>query len=103
MADQVSWLPGAIDDLEAIAAYIAADSPAHAAAVVARTLACAAELPLFPHSYRRVPELEDDKVRERDVYSYRLIFRINEAARAIEVIAVIHGARLLPDESGNRF
>ena len=102
MADQVSWLPGAIDDLDAIAAYIAADSPAHAAAVVARMLTCAAEFPLCPRSYRRVAELDDDGIRERDVYSYRLIFRIREAAQSIEVLAVVHGARLLPDEVRER-
>jgi plasmid stabilization system protein ParE len=44
-----------IDDLDAIAAYIAADSPAHAAAVVARMLTCAAELQLFPRSHGRAP------------------------------------------------
>jgi toxin ParE1/3/4 len=102
MAYQVSWLPGAIDDLDAIAAYIAADSPAHAAAVVARMLSCAAELPLFPRSHRCVPELADGRVRERDVYSYRLIFRVREAEQSIEVLAVVHGARLLPDEIRER-
>jgi toxin ParE1/3/4 len=102
MADQVSWLPGAIDDLDAIAAYIAADSPAHAAAVVARVLACAADLPRFPRSGRRIPELDDDAIRERGVYSYRLIYRAREGSPLIEVLAVIHGARLFPDEVRER-
>lgn len=102
MADQVSWLPGAIDDLDAIAAYIAADSPAHAAAVVARMLVCAGELPRFPRSHRRVPELDADDVRERSVYNYRLIFRIRETTRTIEVLAVIHGARVLPGDVRER-
>ena len=48
MAYQVTWLPGAIDDLDAIAAYIAADSPAHAAAVVARMLTCVAVIAALP-------------------------------------------------------
>ena len=34
MAYQVEWSPRAIEDLEAIAQYIAADSTAYAAAVV---------------------------------------------------------------------
>ena len=100
MAYQVTWLPAAIDDLDAIAAYIAADSPAHAAAVVAHTLDCASELVRFPQSYRRVPEWDDDAIRQRIVYSYRLIFRICD--EVIEVLAVIHGARLLPDEIRDR-
>lgn len=102
MAAKVSWLPGAIDDLEAIAAYIAIDSPAHAGAVVSRVLACAAELPQFPRSWRIVPELDDDDVRERSVYSYRLIFRIGLAPEAVVILAVIHGARLLPNEIRDR-
>jgi plasmid stabilization system protein ParE len=102
MAYQVTWLPGAIEDLEAIAGYIAADSPAHAAAVVERMLACAAGLSAFPLSHSRVPEWDDDAVRQRIVYSYRLIFRIRESTETIEVVAVVHGARLLPDEIGER-
>ena len=43
-------------------------------------------------------ELDDDGIRERDVYSYRLIFRVCEVAQSIEVLAVVHGARLLPDD-----
>jgi toxin ParE1/3/4 len=102
MAYQVTWLPGAIEDLDAIAAYIAADSPAHAAAVVARTLACAADLALFPFSNRRVPEWDDNAVRQQTVYSYRLVFRIREAPQLIEVLAIIHGARILPVELRDR-
>lgn len=100
MAYQVNWLPDAIDDVDAIAAYIAVDSPAHAAAVVARMLASANELALLPLSYRRVPEWNDDAVRQRMVYSYRLVFRIR--GEVIEVLAVIHGARLLPNEIRGR-
>jgi toxin ParE1/3/4 len=102
MAYQVAWLPGAIEDLDAIAAYIAVDSPAHAAAVVARTLACAADLARFPFSCRRVPEWDDNAVRQQTVYSYRLIFRVREDSQRIEVLAIVHGARLLPDEIHDR-
>ncbi len=55
-----------------------------------------------PLSYRRVPEWNDDAVRQRIIYSYRLIFRVLHDARRIEVLAVIHGARLLPDEIHER-
>jgi plasmid stabilization system protein ParE len=102
MAYQVTWLPGAIDDLDAIAAYIAADSPAHAASVVQRMLESAAGLANFPFAYRRVPEWNDDAVRERILYSYRLIFRVRREAGLIEILAVIHGARLLPDDLRER-
>jgi toxin ParE1/3/4 len=41
-----------------------------------------------------VPELEDDTLRERFVYSYRIIYRVERDA--VIVTAVIHGRRMLP-------
>jgi len=46
-----------------------------------------------------VPELADPNVRERFLYSYRIIYEL--AGDAIHVLAVIHGKRLL--ESVDRF
>lgn len=40
-----------------------------------------------------MPELDDENIRERFVYSYRLIYRIHE--NEVLIIAVIHGKRLL--------
>lgn len=47
----------------------------------------------FPWAGRIVPELGDEKVRERLVYSYRVIYQVQE--RTILVVAVIHGRRLI--------
>lgn len=102
MAYQVVWTSGAIDDLDGIAAYIALDSPAHAAAVVSRMLECARSGAGFPLAHRAVPELGDDAVRQRIVYSYRLIHRVPQDADRIEILAVIHGARLLPEDLRDR-
>lgn len=96
MARQVIWLPTAIADLDAIACYIAADSTAYAASVVDEMLSTAARLADFPELGRRVPEWNDDRIRERVVYSYRLIYRLT--AEAVQILAVIHGARILPDQ-----
>lgn len=46
-----------------------------------------------------MPELNDPQVRERFVYSYRLIYELRD--EAIHIPAVIHGKRLL--ESVERF
>jgi toxin ParE1/3/4 len=54
---QVEWSPRAVEDLEAIAAYIAADSAAYAAAVVKTILNTASNFSRFPFSGRVVPEL----------------------------------------------
>ncbi|MDD5240289.1 MAG: type II toxin-antitoxin system RelE/ParE family toxin [Sulfuricella sp.] len=87
------WSPEALEDVEAIAAYIARDSAFYAAAVVERLLATAAELPSFPEAGRVVPELGEYSIRERFVYSYRLIYCLQPGE--ILVVAVIHGRRLL--------
>lgn len=98
MAGQVVvWSPEALEDVEAIAAYIARDSVFYAGAVVEKMLSAAAGLNQFSESGRIVPELNQPDIRERFVYSYRLIYRI-EPARIL-VAAVIHGKRLLDDET----
>lgn len=49
----------------------------------------------FPLIGRIVPEVGDETIRERFVYSYRLVYRVE--SRRILVVAVIHGKRLLED------
>jgi toxin ParE1/3/4 len=90
---RVSWSPAALDDVDAIAEYIHRDSPAYASAVVDKLLEAARNLATFPNAGRIVPELDNETVRERFVYSYRLIYRVqgNEAL----VVAVVHGRRQL--------
>jgi toxin ParE1/3/4 len=101
VADQVVvWSPEALEDVDDIAGYIARDSVFYAAAVVEKMLAVASGLSQFPHSGRIVPELNQPDIRERFVYSYRLIYRIEP--KRILVTAVIHGRRLLDDSTASR-
>lgn len=90
---RVSWSPTALDDVDAIAEYISRDSPAYARAVVVKIRDTARKLKNFPNAGRIVPEFEDEAIRERFVYSYRLIYRIRSSE--VLVAAVIHGRRLL--------
>lgn len=46
-----------------------------------------------PQAGRIVPELDNAQVRERFVYSYRALYEIGAAQ--IDILAVIHGRRLL--------
>ena len=57
MAYRVAWSPRAVEDLEAIAQYISADSAAYATAVIKTILNTARYLSNFPHSGRVVPEM----------------------------------------------
>lgn len=93
MAGGLVWSPEAIEDIEAIAAYIERDSLWYARAVAAKIVETAETIPEFPELGRVVPEVGDDSVRERFVYTYRVIYRVDP--ERILVVAVIHGSRLL--------
>lgn len=97
---RVRWLRAAIEDVDAIAAYIARDSPAYAAGMVRRFLAVARDLERFPEMGRTVPEWEDESVREVIIGNYRLIYLLRDDD--IHILAVIHGARMLPDDTRER-
>ncbi len=93
MARRLDWSPEAIEDIEAIASYIERDSPWYAKAVASKIVETAETIPDFPEIGRIVPEIGNSLIRERFVYSYRIIYRIE--AEQILVAAVIHGSRLL--------
>jgi len=90
---RVSWSPTALDDVDSIAEYINRDSPAYTRAVVNKILDIARKLEALPNAGRIVPELGDEEIREQFVYSYRIIYRIQN--KDVLIIAVVHGRRLL--------
>ena len=93
MARIVVWSPRAIDDVDAIASYIAEDSEFYSGSVVRLILEKARRLSEFPYIGRIVPEFGDSSIREVFAYSYRIIYCID--AEEITISAVIHGKRLL--------
>jgi toxin ParE1/3/4 len=90
---RVVWSPRALDDVESIASYISRDSTAHASAFVTKIIRATRTLGRFPFAGRIVPEFDDETLRERFVYSYRIIYRVQ--GQTITVAAVVHGKRLL--------
>jgi addiction module RelE/StbE family toxin len=90
---EVKWSPEAIEDLESIAEYIARDSEYYARAVVTEILLVSRNVREFPLIGRVVPEIGDEGIRERFIYSYRLVYRVEP--EQILIVAVIHGKRLL--------
>ena len=92
---EVKWSPEATEDLESIAEYIARDSEFYARAVVSEILSVSRKVGEFPLIGRIVPEIGDEGIRERFIYSYRLVYRV-EPDRIL-IVAVIHGRRLLED------
>ncbi len=93
MAQRIDWSRRALQDLEAIAEYIAADSPTYAGIVVKKIVTQVKTLARFPRAGRKVPEFDDENIRELNVYSYRIIYQLQE--EEVVIAAVIHGKRIL--------
>jgi addiction module RelE/StbE family toxin len=93
----VKWSPEATEDLESIAEYIARDSEFYARSVVSKILAVSRKISEQPMIGRIVPEIDEKEIRERFVYSYRLVYRIQNTT--ITIVAIIHGKRLLENVS----
>jgi toxin ParE1/3/4 len=60
MAYRVEWSPRAVEDLEAIAQYIALDSTTYSSAVVKTIIETTRNFSHFPFSGRIVPEFGDE-------------------------------------------
>jgi plasmid stabilization system protein ParE len=87
------WSDAALEDIDEIAEYIHRDSPHYAQRVVEALFAATDLLPEQPRIGRVVPELGQQNIRERFVYSYRVIYEIQP--EELHILAVIHGKRLL--------
>lgn len=88
MDHRVVWSPAALDDIDAIAAYIARDSRRYASVVTTRFRQTARELRRFPISGRMVPELEDEGIREEIIYGWRMIYRLGNDV--VTIAAIVH-------------
>lgn len=93
MAHRVVWSKRALADVEAIATYIATDSSSYASTVVRKVLSSTRSLANFPLAGKKVPEFDDESIREVFAFSYRIIYRVEQDA--VLVAAVIHGKRML--------
>jgi toxin ParE1/3/4 len=91
---KVTWLIVALDDVQSIFEFVAQDSVSSAERLANRIFSATDRLGSFPLSGRVVPEIDDQDVREIIVGNYRLMYHV--LADEIEVLAVIHSARLLP-------
>jgi toxin ParE1/3/4 len=47
----------------------------------------------FPRSGRKVPEFDDENMREVIVYSYRVIYQLQDDK--VLIISIVHGKRSL--------
>jgi addiction module RelE/StbE family toxin len=92
---RVKWTTTAKKHLHSIHDYIAADSATYARRLIDRITNRTKQLAAFPESGGRVLEYDDPAIRELFEGSYRIIYRV--LSDRIDIIAVVHGARQLPD------
>lgn len=92
----VIWSQPARADLRSIHDFIAHDSRFYAKNVVQDIREKTDILEQLPKAGKKVPELNEEHVRELSIYSYRIIYQITE--RCISVLAVVHKRRDLKTE-----
>ncbi len=91
----VLWTESALSQLDAIYEYIAQTSPEYALRMIDRLTRRSIQIAEFPFSGRMVPEYESNEVREVLEWPYRIIYLIRSEQSRVEVLAVVHGSRLL--------
>ncbi len=93
---RIIWTEKAEKQLDQIFEYIATDSTLYAYRTVGQIIEATENLPPHPRKGRKVPEYEREDLREVFHHPYRIIYLLKEDT--IEILSVIHGARLLPEE-----
>jgi plasmid stabilization system protein ParE len=93
MAYRVVWSSSAVEDVDALAAYIGRDSPSYAAAVVRKILETTHHLKNCPTAGAIASEFSDAAIREKYAYTYRIIYQVE--GEVVTVAAVMHTKQLL--------
>ena len=75
---KILWTEPSIKDLRNLHAYIARDSEVYANNFIQRLIHAVDKLPDFPRLGRKVPEAEQETVRELIYQNYRIIYRIDK-------------------------
>lgn len=72
MAGPLNWSSKALEDIDAIAEFIARDSPRHARRIIEALFELGDVIEVHPFAGRVVPEVGRESLRERFLYSYRV-------------------------------
>lgn len=94
MAYRIIWSSKARRQLKAIETYIADDSEQYARIVKDRLIGATKRLADFPFSGRRVPQAPGSGLREVIVYSYRIMYRVEDDR--VEIVTIIHSRQDFP-------
>ena len=86
-------MPQAEADLEAIREYYERVAPEYAQSFVDGAVEKTLQLEVFPRMGRRVPEIEDDALRELIYRQYRIIYIVDAEGERVDVLTIFHSAK----------
>ena len=89
---KIVWSPTAYKDIDLIAEYIAKDSLDRATSFIKKIIEQTDKLKSYPKAGRKIPELNDESIREIIYGSYRIMYRLLKNGD-IRITGVVHGAR----------
>jgi toxin ParE1/3/4 len=88
---KIEWTRSGLADVKRLRDYIAQDSQSYADRFIQKILEGIEKVGAFPNAGRRVPEADDDRIREILFQNYRIVYRVE--TEGILILMVIHGAR----------
>ncbi|MEX0771744.1 MAG: type II toxin-antitoxin system RelE/ParE family toxin [Balneolales bacterium] len=93
---KIHWTPQAVDDLNAIFDFISHDSRSIAKLFVEKIYYRVDQLRHFPESGRKVPEVDDQCIRELIYKNYRIVYYILNTKR-VHILTVFHSSKNLDE------
>jgi len=95
---KIRWTNIALDDLQAIHEYVAKDSPKYADRLMDKIIERVDVLEQHPKIGRKVPEFDNELIRELIEGNFRIIYQIeSEDQLGLGIARVHHAARLLKE------
>lgn len=94
---KIEWTEPAVSDLESIRDFIAKDSNFYAKRFIMKVIESVGKLTEFPKMGRKVPESNDNSIRELLFHNYRIIYKIEK--EKVLILAIVHGSRDLNNKT----
>jgi toxin ParE1/3/4 len=93
---KIDWSPTAKFDFKDLIDFISEDKPQAALDFRDKILSHINQLKVFPKAGRKVPEFNDELIREIIEKPCRIVYRINKNRSKIEIVRIWHAARGIP-------
>ena len=88
---KILWTETALTDLQEIKAYISRDSLFYAVRLVEKLISSVESLEMFPEMGRKVPEANQENIREIIYRPYRIIYQFEK--ETVIIVTIIHSGR----------